>query len=391
MPAMFSNRTSWNRTTNRVAQALERRRAAGLVVSDLTESNPTNAGLGPPPDILETLTEAGGLRYEPDSRGWLGAREAVARDYARRGVTVDAERLLLTASTSEAYAYLFKLLCDPGDRIVVPRPSYPLFEYLAALESVNVDHCKLAYDGEWHLDFASLEAALTPRTRAVVVVHPNNPTGAYLKPAEVERLQALCARNTVALVSDEVFADYALGARPARVSLASDGPALTFALGGLSKSCGLPQLKLGWMAVSGPVAARDEALARLELVADTYLSVATPVQRAAPALLARLPELQTPIRERAATNLAALRRALTAHVPLTLWPPEGGWNAVLRIPATLPEERRVLRLLERDGVLVHPGFFFDFEAEAFLVLSLLPDPTVFAHAVERIVADAEAE
>lgn len=384
---MFSTRTQWDRGTNRLARALEARRRAGAVLHDLTESNPTAAGLHYPDDLLDALTDPAALRYAPDPRGLRLAREAVAADYARRGFELSAERLLLTASTSEAYAFLFKLLCDPGDVVLVPRPSYPLFEYLAQLEALRVERYTLAYDGEWHFDLPALEASLPARTRALVLVNPNNPTGSYLKRDEAERLFALCAARGLALVSDEVFADYAFAPDPRRLaSLARDGPALCFSLGGLSKSCGLPQLKLGWIAVSGPPALRDEALARLEIVADTYLSVSTPVQHAAPRLLARLSELQAPIAERVTRNLAQLRGALERSSPATLLGVEGGWYAVLRVPATVSEEERVVRLVEEQGVLVHPGFFFDFPHEAFLVLSLLTPEEVFAAGVAAVLA-----
>jgi hypothetical protein len=304
---------------------------------------------------------------------------------------MEARRIVLTSASSEAYGFLFKLLCDPGDAVLVPRPSYPLFEFLARLESVEVLSYPLSWDGDWHLVGSALAQAVTPHTRAVVVVHPNNPTGSFLKREEAEALQALCAQRGLAVISDEVFADFAFAPDPRRVaSLAGDGPALTFALGGLSKSCGLPQLKLGWIAVGGPPGLREEALARLEIVADTYLSVGTPVQRAAPALIERLPELQAPVAARVARNLSALRDRLAAGAPATLRDPEGGWYAVLQVPATLSEEERVCRLVESRGVLVHPGFFFDFDREAFLVLSLLPVPGVFDEALDALLADLPA-
>jgi hypothetical protein len=384
---VFSTRTRFDLRANRLSQALAARRAAGLPILDLTESNPTQAGLDYPGDLLQPLADAAALRYEPAAMGLAEARSAVAADYRRRGFEVVADRILLTASTSEAYAFLFKLLCDPGEAVLVPRPSYPLFEFLAKAESVRVERYPLAYDGEWHLTRSALESSVTRDTRAVVVVNPNNPTGSYLKRDEAAALHALCAERRLALVSDEVFADYSLGDDPARVtSLAEDGPALAFSLGGLSKSCGLPQLKLGWIAMSGPALLREEALARLEIVADTYLSVGTPVQRAAPRLLARLPELQAPIAARVRGNLNALRERV-AGSKATLLRVEGGWYAVVQVPATLSEEERVCRLLEQRGVLVHPGFFFDFEREAYLVLSLLPPPATFLPAIEAILAD----
>jgi alanine-synthesizing transaminase len=274
---MFSARTAWDLTPNRLALLLEERRA-GREVLDLTETNPTRAGFVAPPDLLALLADPAALRYDPQPAGLPAARAAVAADFARRGVAVAPEHVVLTASSSEAYALLFKLLADPGDQVLVPQPSYPLFDYLARLESVEAAPYALAYDGEWHLPLPAVEAALTERTRAVVVVSPNNPTGSFLKREEAAGLAALCARRGLALIADEVFADYPLREDPRRApSLAAEAAALSFALGGLSKSCALPQLKLGWIAVGGEAALREAALARLEVVADTYLSVGTPV------------------------------------------------------------------------------------------------------------------
>jgi hypothetical protein len=385
---MFSERTRWDLRPNRLAERLAAKRAAGAHVLDLTLSNPTQAGLPIPDDLLAPLARPEGRRYEPSAFGLRSAREAVAADFARRGFPIGPDRILLSASTSEAYAFLFKLLCDPGDEVLVPRPGYPLFEFLASLESLAVRAYPLAHDGEWHLDVSALRAAVSPRTRAVVVVNPNNPTGAYLKEDELLALEALCAERRLALVSDEVFADFSFRDDARRApSVARDSPALAFALGGLSKSCGLPQLKLAWTAVTGPEPLRREALARLEVVADTFLSVSTPVQLAAPALLARREELQAPISERVARNLDRLRAALGPGSPATLLEPEGGWYAVLRVPATLPEEERVTRLLEERDVLVHPGYFFDFPHEAFLVLSLLAPEAEFSEGTARVLAD----
>jgi hypothetical protein len=385
---MFSSRTRWDLATNRLARLLEAKRARGEAVLDLTESNPTRVGLPVPSDLLEPLAQAAALRYEPSPFGLPAARAAVAEDFARRGLPLDPSRVLLTASTSEAYAFLFKLLCDPGDEVLVPCPGYPLFDFLARLESVRVRAYPSAWDGEWHVDLQALRSALSPQSRALVVVHPNNPTGGFLKQGELSALEGLCVERGMALISDEVFADYAFRADPRRApSVARDGAALAFALGGLSKSCALPQLKLAWIAVTGPEPVRCEALARLEVVADTYLSVSTPVQVAAPALLTRRVELQAPIRRRVRGNLSTLRTRLGSGSPATLLEPEGGWYAVLRVPATVSEQERVTRLLEERNVLVHPGFFFDFPSEAFLVLSLLPQPGLFSEGLDRVLAD----
>lgn len=386
---MWSARTRWELSENPLSQALARRRAAGAPLLDLTETNPTRAGLVAPTDVLALLGHERSRDYSPEPFGLPAARAAAAAEFARHGGSADADRVFLTASTSEAYAWIFKLLCDPGDRVLVPRPSYPLFEYLARLESVEVDRYPLAYDGSWHLLASTVEAALTPRTRAVVVVHPNNPTGSCLKQEEAAALHELCAARGVAIVSDEVFADYTFGPDPRRAgSFASDGPALAFAMGGLSKACALPQLKLAWTAVAGPAALREPALARLEVIADTYLSAGTPVQRALPELLARREELAAPVRARVERNLETLRAAMATAPEATLLAVEGGWCAVLRVPATISEEQRALRLLEHEGVRVHPGFFFDFESEAWLVVSLLTPPEAFAAGAAALARDS---
>ena len=385
---MFSTRTRWDLRPNRLALILEEKRRAGVRVLDLTESNPTSVGLPVPGDLLASLAAPGGERYEPTPFGLPSARAAVAADFARRGAGVEPDRVVLTASTSEAYGFLLKVLCDPEDEILVPRPGYPLFEYLASLESVGVRGYPLEYDGAWHLDVGALRAAVSPRTRAVVVVSPGNPTGAYLKRGERDALEGFAAEHDLAIVSDEVFADFAFADDEERAtSAAREGPALAFTLGGFSKSCGLPQLKLAWLAVTGPSDRRREALERLEVVADTYLSVSTPVQIAAPTILARREELQAPLRERLRSNLSTLRATVGPGSPASLLEPEGGWSAVLRVPATRSEEDRVTRLLREVDVHVHPGYFFDFPREAYLVLSLLPAPSTFAEAVDRLATD----
>jgi len=388
MGAMFAERARWDLTPNRLTTLLAAKRRAGVAILDLTESNPTRAGLMAPTDLLAALAHASAARYDPTPLGLAATRAAVATDYRRRGVEVAPEHVLLTASTSEAYAFLFKLLCDPGDVVLIPRPSYPLFEHLAGLEAVGCAAYALAHDGEWHIDFGDLERQLAsaPRARAIVVVHPNNPTGSYVKRDEAERLHDLAASRGLALVADEVFADFSFRDDARRQpSFAVEGPALAFTLGGLSKCCGLPQLKLGWVVTSGPASLRREALARLEMVADTFRSVGTPVQVAAPEILARLPDLQRPLAERVHANLAELERQAPRAPAASVLSVEGGWYAILRVPATLSEEQRVLQLLEAHDVLVHPGFFFDFPAEAYLVLSLLPEPAVFAEGLRRLL------
>ena len=380
---MFSSRLNWSLRPNRLSALLEEKRAAGADVLDLTESNPTRAGFAyPQAEILTALADTDALRYHPSPRGLDSAREAVAGYYRDRGTKILVENILLTASTSEAYAYLFKLLANPGDEILAPRPSYPLFEFLADLESVHIRQYPLRYDGVWHVDFDALEQAITPRTRAIVVVNPNNPTGSFLKRAELDVLDSLAAERGLAILSDEVFRDYAFADEGDRVStLAGERQALTFSMSGLSKIAGLPQMKLGWIVASGP--RRAEALEALELIADTYLSVSTPVQVALSRLLALSGGIMEQIRQRTASNLARLRETMLGSAA-TLLRTEGGWYAVLQVGRSRSEEEWTLKLLGESNILVQPGFFFDFESEAFLVLSLLPEPAKFAEGVSRL-------
>src|SRR5579875_310797 len=369
---MFSSRLDWEAAPNPLSLLAEQKRAAGRPVLDLTESNPTRAGFAYPRGIIEALADHRALRYDPSPRGLASARQAVADYYAARGRKFHPEDILLTASTSEAYSFLFKLLADPGDEFLAPRPSYPLFEHLAALESARIRQYALRYDGSWHIDFSTLE--VTARTRAIVVVNPNNPTGSFLKAGEWERLESY----GLPILCDEVFADYPFAPPPP-----ASPRGLTFFLNGLSKIAGLPQMKLGWIAASG--AGRQAALQRLEFVADTYLSVASPVQLALPALLASASRLAGQIRERTRANLDFLRAASRDSAAAVL-DVEGGWYAIARLPRTRGEEEWALHLLAERDVLAQPGFFFDFEEEAYLVLSLLPPPEIFQEGVRRILA-----
>jgi len=405
---MFSRRLQWPYPANRLSRLIGEKRERGTRVLDLTESNPTRVGLRYPEEaIAEALRAAAGPAYDPAPRGLEEARAAVAAWHAsRRGLVVDPDRIVLTASTSEAYSYLFKLLADPGDAILVPRPSYPLFDYLAALDGLRVEGYVLHDDGDrGTIDFEALEredgggGGAAPR--ALVLVNPNNPTGAALRAHERDRLQGWARRARCAVISDEVFLDFLdepQGSGPGGaerdriVSLLSPGggaggePPLQFALGGLSKACGLPQLKLGWIVVDGPEAAVREALDRLDLIADTYLSVGTPVQRAAAPLLEIGDSIRALIQARLRQNLEALRCAVAKVPSCRLLRRDGGWYAVIQIPAVVPEEERVVSLLAEDDVLVHPGFFFDFPKEAYLVLSLLPEPEAFREAIRRLLA-----
>lgn len=381
----WSDRLPADLTPNPVSRAAAARREAGRPLIDLTESNPTRAGFGYPADLLAPLADPAGLVYDPRPLGLPAARAAVAEDHARRGLEVPAARIALTSSTSEAYALLFKLLCDPGDGVLVPRPSYPLFEHLTRLEGIRAVPYDLEYHGRWRVDTGSLARAVDQRTRALLVVSPNNPTGSFLHRTDLAAMTRLCDEHGLVLIGDEVFADYPLDPAGEAVSVLTQDAVLTCALGGLSKSIGLPQAKLGWIAWNGPDAQVTAALDAYELVADSYLSLATPVQVAAPALLTAGAAVRAQIHERVRGNLWSLRDTVAQYPDVTLLDVEGGWSAVLQVPATRSEEEMVIRLITDDGVLVHPGYFYDFAREAFLVVSLLVEPGRFAAGLERLL------
>jgi alanine-synthesizing transaminase len=373
---------------NAMTRALRASREAGRVLLDLTVANPTQADFHYPETLLASLYSAEALVYEPSPFGLRGAREAVAADYSRRGFGIDPAHVVLTTSTSEAYSILFKLLCEPsGDHVLVPLPSYPLFEYLPRLDGVTPIQYPLEYHGRWTLAIESLEEQWTTHTRAVLGVSPNNPTGSCLSTVELDALAAVCASWDAALILDEVFADYPLTASNAN-NPAFEPRCLTFRLGGLSKSAGLPQVKLGWIAVQGPEADVIAALERLEFICDAYLSVSTPVQIAAGSLFNEGAAVRAQIQARVEGNYRRLTQGMAAHPSIEVLAADAGWSAVLRVPARMNEEALVVELLEQDGVVVHPGFFFDFPHEAFLVVSLLPPPAVFDEGISRIVRRA---
>ena len=411
---MFSERVPPSLEPNRISQAVRRAREAARPLLDLTITNPTTAGFDYPDSMLQGLTSREALRYDPQPFGLLRARRAVACDYARRGLDVNPERIVLTASTSEAYSLLFKLLCQPaGDAVMVPVPSYPLFDHLTTLDGVQSIPYRLDYHGRWMLASEDVERCWTPAVRAVLAVSPNNPTGSVLSPEEREALATLCADRHAALIVDEVFADYPLGGpgqgvetvsisqcsrgpTPARSRAATSrraraaGAALTFHLGGLSKSAGLPQVKLGWILIDGPDDLVREAMERLEVICDAYLSVATPVQVAAPLLIEAGATVRAQILDRVRSNYHSLLSAASSRPAIEVLHTEAGWSSVLRVPSMRSEEDLVVDLLDRDGVLVHPGFFFDFSHEAFIVVSLLPEPQVFAEGMRRVLERADA-
>ncbi len=384
---MFSQRTNWRLSPNSLTRAIEEARASGREILDLTISNPTEAGILPDSEIvLAALANPEAMHYDPQPRGLLGAREAVCRYYreAHEVFDLDPDRLILTTSTSEAYSYVFRLLCNPGDEILVPKPSYPLFEFLADLADVKLVPYPLLYDHGWQIDFDSLYKAASSRSRAVILVHPNNPTGSYVSASETAALNGFCLDHDLALIVDEVFLDYAHDGA-SRSSFVANDNALTFTLSGVSKISALPQMKLAWVAASGPKKAVTEAGARLEVIADTFLSLNTPVQLAAPVLLDQRKQIQPIVLDRLRVNLAELDRQLAGHPSCARLQVEGGWYAVLRVPARGTDEDLAVGLLRKMGVIVHPGHFYDFAGEGRLVLSLITGPVEFREGVARVL------
>ena len=383
---MFSQRTNWKLTPNPHAQALEQLRAAGTPILDLTASNPTHCGfVYDGATILGAFRKPEALTYDPQPQGLLPAREEVSRYYLQdHHAAVNPESIVLTTSTSEAYSYVFRLLCNPHDEILVPKPSYPLFEFLADLHDVTLIPYALEYAHGWFIDFHSLIRALTPRTRAILLVHPNNPTGSYLQAEEAHRLSKLCRERDLSLIVDEVFLDYPFAGDP-RATFAANQEALTFTLSGLSKVAALPQMKVAWVATTGPESLVHPALERLEVIADTYLSLSAPTQWAFPTLLEQRRSLQPQILRRVRENRAHLQALVSQHPSWELLGADGGWYAVLRLPAGFSDEEFAVELLQVHHVLVHPGHFYDFGGDDFLVISLLTPPDVFVEGTSRLI------
>jgi alanine-synthesizing transaminase len=383
---MFSDRTSWPLSRNRFTIALDELRAAGVPLLDLTASNPTQCGFHyESTAILSAFQNPSVLAYDPQPKGILAARQDVSRYYLDdHHTTLDPESLLLTTSTSEAYSHAFRLLCNPGDEILLPKPSYPLFEFLAGLQDVNLIPYFLAYAHGWFIDFQSLESAITPRTRAILLVHPNNPTGSYVRPEELARLNALCRGHNLALIVDEVFLDFAFDDAP-RKTFAANSEALTCTLSGLSKIAALPQMKIAWLAVTGPSDQVRPALDRLEIIADTYLSLSAPAQAALPALLAQRHSLRPQLLARIRENLAQLQSLLVGQFTCELLHADAGWYAVLRLTAPSSDEDLAIHLLREHHVILHPGHFYDFPSDGHLVLSLIIPPPTFAHGVQKLL------
>jgi alanine-synthesizing transaminase len=382
---MFSHRTDWKLTPNRFTEAQRKLQADGAELLDLSVSNPTRTEIHYDADaVLGALNAPESLDYDPQPKGLLSAREAVCAYYQGQNENVDAESVILTTSTSEGYSYVFRLLCNPDDEILVPKPSYPLFEFLADLQDVKLVPYPLLYDHGWQIDFPSLYKAVNHRTRAVVVVHPNNPTGSYVSEQERKALSAFCKEFNLALVVDEVFLDYSHDGVP-RSTFAANREALTFTLSGVSKISGLPQMKLAWVVTSGPPEIAAQAIGRLEVIADTYLSMSAPIQLAAPVLLAQRRSIQPLLLDRLRANVEELDRQLAKQKTCTRLQVEGGWYAVLRVPVTQSDEDLAIELLERKNVLVHPGQFYDFPRDGYLVVSLITPPDKFRRGMRLVI------
>ncbi|MGH9735873.1 MAG: pyridoxal phosphate-dependent aminotransferase [Candidatus Acidiferrales bacterium] len=397
--AHFAKRTNWNLQTNRLSEALDQHRAAAKPLLDLTASNPTKCGFQYDSEtILHALANNASLAYEPQSQGLLSAREVVAEYYAKRGDRVSPANIILTTSTSEAYSFAFRLLCDPGDEILVPAPGYPLFDFLADVLDVKIARYPLFYDCGWQIDFDRLERAITPSARAIIVVHPNNPTGNFCAAAEAEKLAELCSRHGLALIADEVFLDFALirelasgadvgAGSPPKSFVAADN-VLTFTMSGISKICGLPQMKLAWLVANGPAEAKSHALSRLEIIADTYLSMNAPIQHAACSFLAGRNDFQRQLMSRVRANLAELDRQLARQQSCSRLEIRGGWYAVIRVPRTRSDEDLAIDLLEKHGVSLHPGHFYEFPADGYLVVSLITPAQAFSEGIALLLRTA---
>jgi alanine-synthesizing transaminase len=383
---MFAKRTNWNLTPNRLSQALAEHRAAGKPLLDLMISNPTECGFEYDSEaILNALRNPAALKYEPNPKGLECARRAVAEYYAEKGAAVAVEDIILTTSTSEAYSFVFRLLSDPGDEILIPAPSYPLFDFLADILDVSLVRYPLLYDHGWQIDFHALEQAITQRTRAVIVVHPNNPTGHFVKPEEMAKLNAICSARHLAIIADEVFLDFPLdGTQP--ISFAANSGALTFTLSGLSKISGLPQMKAAWLVAGGPQAARAEAVGRLEVIADTFLSMNAPVQLAMHAFLERRHGFKRQLLARVRRNLSELDQQMAARHVCSRLAMAGGWYAILRVPATRSSDDLAIDLLESKGISVHPGHFYELPPSGFLVVSLLTSEEAFLTGMSGVLA-----
>lgn len=383
----FSKRTNWLLANNELTSTLENLLNEGKPILDLTESNPGECGFTYlNPALVESLNDSKNLAYKPHPQGLTQAREALVKYYSEKGISIDKNDMFLTASTSEAYSYLFRLLFNPEEHVLLPRPSYPLFTYLLDLNDINYDFYSLEYDNNsWHINFDDIEQSITNETKAIILVNPNNPTGSFIKREELEKLNQICASKYITIISDEVFSDFAFTTDASRVSLINNAQALTFVLGGISKMLGLPQMKLSWILTSGPALLVEEAKKRLEIIGDTYLNVNTPVQNSLVQWIPMRSRIQEEISVRIKRNYQFALSAAKEVLSVEMFKSEGGWYLIGRIPSLKSEEDWVLTFLKEDYVFVHPGYFFDFEEESYIVMSLLTPPATFEEGFKRIL------
>jgi len=383
---MFAERTNWNLKSNHLSEALAQHRAANKLLLDLTVSNPTECGfLYDRGSILQALANPASLSYNPEPKGMLSAREGIDEYYSTHGIAIPPENVILTTSTSEAYSFTFRILCSPGDQVLIPEPSYPLCSFLADIHDVKLVSYPLLYDHAWQIDFHALQQAVTPRTRGIIVVNPNNPTGHFCKADEIQKLNEVCSSSRIAIIADEVFLDFHLETkRPP--SFAANNTSLTFTMSGLSKIAGLPQMKAAWLLTSGPEELKAPALSRLEVIADTFLSTNTPIQLAIPRFLELRHGFQNQLMARIRRNLAKLDAQLAAQSSCSRLEVEGGWYTVLRVPVTRPDEDLAVELLNTQGIYVHPGHFYDFPADGYLIVSLITPAESFDEGIRRLLS-----
>ncbi len=389
----FSRRTDWHRRQNRLADCLETRRSSGKTIIDLTSSNPTECGFHyPQTPIVDAFSNPELVDYQPDPHGLISARKVVSDYYQTKGQSVDPATIFLTASSSEAYSHIFKLLCNVNDAVLVPQPSYPLFEYLAQINDVHLEYYHLIYDGGWHIDFESMRHTISSSTKAIILVNPHNPTGMFVEPSEYSEIRELAIKHNLAIIVDEVFIDYPFESNPSfNQSYVTETQVLTFTLNGLSKMLGLPQMKLGWMIVGGPPKIRQEAVSRMEILCDTFLSVNTPVQLAFPALMNATRDIHQEIARRVKANYTSLRSTIEQSAPVSVLESRGGWYGILKVPNIKSDEQWALDLLEKQGVYVFPGYFFDFGRDTFLVVSLLIEEKEFISGIQSILTFVQKE
>lgn len=384
---MFSKRSIWDFKVNRITELLKQIENVGESIIDLTESNPTKVGLNYSCEkTLKPLYNIKNLEYSPDPKGLLDARESICKFYEKNGVFLEPENLLLTSGSSDAYNYIFRLITNPGDEILVSAPSYPLLSYLSQLNDINLKYYKLIYDGEWHIDFDSVKKSLSPRTRIFVCINPNNPTGSYIKRDEYEQISEIALQNNLVIISDEVFWDYnIISDMSSIISFSNCHDVPTFTLNGISKLLALPQMKLGWIVINGPASFRLSAMNRLELISDTFLNVNIPSQNALSKWFETMQNVFNELSERIRKNYDYLLNNINTNIPLQLFNVEGGWNAILRLPNIYKDEEWVEIFLKKSGVYVHPGYFYDFEYESCIVLSLIINPSKFQEGVNNLI------